>query len=166
MQCRFWHSLFFQHQAVVFKDSCPPAGIDGPAAFLVSESNDLGTKIQVQSVSPPHKTSPPPSEEPERDGDTETLLEPKTDIHTLLQRRGEYTSTQLEPKQTHHDCFGVWAMYCLQFQCLVKSVLRKSVNSALCHLPNSPLRTPNPKLAHTICKSNSKLDLLFFSGGL
>ncbi|KAF7701857.1 hypothetical protein HF521_001140 [Silurus meridionalis] len=27
-------------------------------------------------------------EEPERDGDTETLLEPKTDIHTLLQRRG------------------------------------------------------------------------------
>ncbi|XP_017538575.1 tubby-related protein 3 isoform X3 [Pygocentrus nattereri] len=64
------------------------AGIDGPAAFLTSEAPDLGTKIQVLSVSQPQKPSPPPAEEPERDGDTDTLLEPKTDIHTLLQRRG------------------------------------------------------------------------------
>ncbi|XP_036432532.1 tubby-related protein 3 isoform X3 [Colossoma macropomum] len=64
------------------------AGIDGPAAFLNSEAPDLGTKIQVLSVSQPQKPSPPPAEEPERDGDTDTLLEPKTDIHTLLQRRG------------------------------------------------------------------------------
>ncbi|KAI4901747.1 hypothetical protein NFI96_010965 [Prochilodus magdalenae] len=64
------------------------AGIDGPAAFLSSEAPDLGTKIQVLSVSQPQKPSPPPAEEPERDGDTDTLLEPKTDIHTLLQRRG------------------------------------------------------------------------------
>ncbi|KAL7867594.1 hypothetical protein SRHO_G00089780 [Serrasalmus rhombeus] len=64
------------------------AGIDGPAAFLTSEAPDLGTKIQVLSVSQPQKPSPPPTEEPERDGDTDTLLEPKTDIHTLLQRRG------------------------------------------------------------------------------
>ncbi|XP_036432531.1 tubby-related protein 3 isoform X2 [Colossoma macropomum] len=63
-------------------------GIDGPAAFLNSEAPDLGTKIQVLSVSQPQKPSPPPAEEPERDGDTDTLLEPKTDIHTLLQRRG------------------------------------------------------------------------------
>ncbi|XP_060770328.1 tubby-related protein 3 isoform X2 [Neoarius graeffei] len=63
-------------------------GIDGPAAFLGSEASDTGTNIPVQSVSPPQKPSSPPSEEPERDGDTETLLEPKTDIHTLLQRRG------------------------------------------------------------------------------
>uniref|UniRef100_A0AAR2LFJ1 Tubby-like protein n=1 Tax=Pygocentrus nattereri TaxID=42514 RepID=A0AAR2LFJ1_PYGNA len=63
-------------------------GIDGPAAFLTSEAPDLGTKIQVLSVSQPQKPSPPPAEEPERDGDTDTLLEPKTDIHTLLQRRG------------------------------------------------------------------------------
>ncbi|KAL7857775.1 hypothetical protein AOLI_G00178770 [Acnodon oligacanthus] len=64
------------------------AGIDGPAAFLNSEAPDLGTKIQVLSVSQPQKPSPPPAEEPERDGDTDTLLEPKTDIHTMLQRRG------------------------------------------------------------------------------
>ncbi|XP_072528551.1 tubby-related protein 3 isoform X2 [Salminus brasiliensis] len=63
-------------------------GIDGPAAFLGSEAPDLGTKIQVMSVSQPQKPSPPAAEEPERDGDTDTLLEPKTDIHTLLQRRG------------------------------------------------------------------------------
>ncbi|XP_036373858.1 tubby-related protein 3 isoform X1 [Megalops cyprinoides] len=60
-------------------------GIDGPAAFLAAETPDLGTKIQVLSVSQPQS---PPAEEPDRDGDTETLLEPKTDIHELLQKRG------------------------------------------------------------------------------
>ncbi|XP_062859992.1 tubby-related protein 3 isoform X2 [Trichomycterus rosablanca] len=63
-------------------------GIDGPAAFLGSEAPDLGTKTQVLSSSQSQKPSSPPPEEPERDGDTETLLEPKTDIHTLLQKRG------------------------------------------------------------------------------
>lgn len=73
-----------------------PAGIDGPAAFMGSEAPDLGTKIQILSVSksqplslsqPLHQS--PLAEEPDRDGDTETLLEPKTDIHELLQKRGE-----------------------------------------------------------------------------
>lgn len=112
MKDRFSVSTFLpssqEAEAVVLKDSCSSSGIDGPAAFLGSEASDMGTKIQVQSVSPPQKPSPPPSEEPERDGDTETLLEPKTDIHTLLQRRGEYRSTHsrpLEPKQTHNGCF-------------------------------------------------------------
>ncbi|XP_070976827.1 tubby-related protein 3-like isoform X3 [Oncorhynchus clarkii lewisi] len=70
-------------------------GIDGPAAFMGSEAPDLGTKIQILSVSksqplslsqPLHQS--PLAEEPDRDGDTETLLEPKTDIHELLQKRG------------------------------------------------------------------------------
>uniref|UniRef100_A0A8C8J2B5 Tubby-like protein n=1 Tax=Oncorhynchus tshawytscha TaxID=74940 RepID=A0A8C8J2B5_ONCTS len=70
-------------------------GIDGPAAFMGSEAPDLGTKIQILSVSksqplslsqPLHQS--PLVEEPDRDGDTETLLEPKTDIHELLQKRG------------------------------------------------------------------------------
>jgi hypothetical protein len=61
-----------------------------------SEAPDLGTKIQILSVSksqplslsqPLHQS--PLAEEPDRDGDTETLLEPKTDIHELLQKRGE-----------------------------------------------------------------------------
>ncbi|XP_029521617.1 tubby-related protein 3-like isoform X3 [Oncorhynchus nerka] len=70
-------------------------GIDGPAAFMGSEAPDLGTKIQILSVSksqplslsqPLHQS--PLAEEPDRDGDTETLLEPKTGIHELLQKRG------------------------------------------------------------------------------
>lgn len=65
-----------------------PSGIDGPAALLGSEAPDLGSKIQVLSVSQPQQPSPPTAEEPETDADTDTLLEPKTDIHTLLQRRG------------------------------------------------------------------------------
>lgn len=112
MKDRFSESTFLpsslEAQAVVLKDSCFSAGIDGPAAFLGSEASDTGTNIPVQSVSPPQKPSSPPSEEPERDGDTETLLEPKTDIHTLLQRRGEYISTHSrppEPKQTYNGCF-------------------------------------------------------------
>ncbi|XP_012734466.2 tubby-related protein 3 isoform X2 [Fundulus heteroclitus] len=76
-------------------------GIDGPAAFLNSEPPDVGTKIQVQSANqcqspqaaqaphqPPSQRQSPAAEETERDGDTETLLEPKTDIQELLQREG------------------------------------------------------------------------------
>lgn len=73
-------------------------GIDGPAAFLSSEPPDIGMKIQILSVSQSQSQSQPESqsqsqspaaEEPERDGDTETLLEPKTDIHELLQKQGD-----------------------------------------------------------------------------
>lgn len=71
-------------------------GIDGPAAFLSSEPPDIGMKIQILSVSqsqsqsqPESQSQSPAAEEPERDGDTETLLEPKTDIHELLQKQGD-----------------------------------------------------------------------------
>ncbi|KAM9704860.1 tubby-related protein 3 isoform 2-T2 [Menidia menidia] len=79
-------------------------GIDGPAAFLGSDAPDLGMKIQILSVSQPHSQSQsqsprsqckpqcqpqsPAADETERDGDTETLLEPKTSIHEMLEKQG------------------------------------------------------------------------------
>ncbi|CAJ1054689.1 tubby-related protein 3 isoform X2 [Xyrichtys novacula] len=95
-------------------------GIDGPAAFLGSETPDQGMKIQILSVSSPQSQSPsqsrsqfqpqsrsqpqsPAAEEPERDGDTETLLEPKTDIHELLQKQGLCGSMNFDEASEHED---------------------------------------------------------------
>ncbi|XP_034081986.1 tubby-related protein 3 isoform X2 [Gymnodraco acuticeps] len=77
-------------------------GIDGPAAFLGSEAPDLGMKIlsvsQTQTLS-----QSPVAEEPERDGDTETLLQPKTDIHELLQKQGLCGSMNFDEDSEHED---------------------------------------------------------------
>ncbi|XP_018536420.1 tubby-related protein 3 isoform X1 [Lates calcarifer] len=101
-------------------------GIDGPAAFMGSEAPDLGMKIQILSVSQsqpqPQSQSQsqpqlqsqsqfqlqsqpqsPPAEEPERDGDTESLLEPKTDIHELLQKQGLSGSMNFDEASEHED---------------------------------------------------------------
>ncbi|XP_040886091.1 tubby-related protein 3 isoform X1 [Toxotes jaculatrix] len=95
-------------------------GIDGPAAFMGSEAPDLGMKIQIlsvsQSQSQPQSQSQsqsqfqlqsqpqsPAAEEPERDGDTETLLEPKTDIHELLQKQGLSGSMNFDEASEHED---------------------------------------------------------------
>ncbi|XP_048863937.1 tubby-related protein 3 isoform X2 [Brienomyrus brachyistius] len=66
-------------------------GIDGPATFLSPEASDLGPKVQILSVGQPQTVQaeePEHDADPERDGDTEQLLEPKTDLHELLQRQG------------------------------------------------------------------------------
>ncbi|XP_034719133.1 tubby-related protein 3 isoform X2 [Etheostoma cragini] len=87
-------------------------GIDGPAAFLGSEAPHLGMKIlsvsQSQSQSqfqpqPQPQNQSPVAEEPERDGDTETLLEPKTDIHELLQKQGLSGSMNFDEASEHED---------------------------------------------------------------
>uniref|UniRef100_A0A3P8QFD2 Tubby-like protein n=1 Tax=Astatotilapia calliptera TaxID=8154 RepID=A0A3P8QFD2_ASTCA len=87
-------------------------GIDGPAAFLSSEPPDIGMKIQILSVSQSQSQSQPESqsqsqspaaEEPERDGDTETLLEPKTDIHELLQKQGLCESMNFDEASEHEE---------------------------------------------------------------
>lgn len=97
-------------------------GIDGPAAFLSSEPPDIGMKIQILSVSQSQSQSQPESqsqsqspaaEEPERDGDTETLLEPKTDIHELLQKQGDLYWI-LGLNHYSEPCSKVkWNNYCL-----------------------------------------------------
>ncbi|XP_063316203.1 tubby-related protein 3 isoform X1 [Pelmatolapia mariae] len=85
-------------------------GIDGPAAFLSSEPPDIGMKIQILSVSqsqsqsqPESQSQSPAAEEPERDGDTETLLEPKTDIHELLQKQGLCESMNFDEASEHEE---------------------------------------------------------------
>ncbi|KAK5848977.1 hypothetical protein PBY51_008654 [Eleginops maclovinus] len=83
-------------------------GIDGPAAFLGSEAPDLGMNILSvsQSQSQPQSQSQsqsPVAEEPERDGDTETLLQPKTDIHELLQKQGLSGSMKFDEDSEHDD---------------------------------------------------------------
>ncbi|KAM7367280.1 hypothetical protein PAMP_015193 [Pampus punctatissimus] len=79
-------------------------GIDGPAAFLGSEATDMGMKIQIPSVSQSQsQPQAPAAEEPERDGDTETLLEPKTDIHELLQKQGLSGSMNFDEASEHED---------------------------------------------------------------
>ncbi|XP_041820239.1 tubby-related protein 3 isoform X2 [Chelmon rostratus] len=83
-------------------------GIDGPAAFLGSEAPDLGKKVQILSVSQSQtqfqsQPQSPTAEEPERDGDTETLLEPKKDIHELLQKQGLSGSMNFDEASEHED---------------------------------------------------------------
>ncbi|XP_047192117.1 tubby-related protein 3 isoform X3 [Scophthalmus maximus] len=57
------------------------------------------SQFQVQSQS----RSPAPSEEPERDRDTESLLEPKTDIHELLQKQGLCGSMNFDESSEDED---------------------------------------------------------------
>ncbi|XP_030638222.1 tubby-related protein 3 [Chanos chanos] len=77
------------------------AGIDGPAALLGSEAPDLVSKVHILSVSQPSQS--PPADEPERDGDTESLLQPKTDIHELLQKRGLSGSVNYDEPSEDED---------------------------------------------------------------
>lgn len=90
---------------------CLNAGIDGPAAFLASEASDLAMNCQPQSQNRLQLSQSPSqlltSVEPERDGDTETLLqETKTDIHELLQKQGEWWPVSRVDVQNFDIGFG------------------------------------------------------------
>ncbi|XP_008313849.1 tubby-related protein 3 isoform X2 [Cynoglossus semilaevis] len=89
-------------------------GIDGPAAFMSADTSDQGTKVQILSVNQSHtspqsqsqsqpQTQPQSPEEPEKDSDTETLLEPKTDIHELLQKQGLCESMNFDESSGNED---------------------------------------------------------------
>ncbi|XP_041113108.1 tubby-related protein 3-like isoform X3 [Polyodon spathula] len=75
-------------------------GIDGPAAFLTAEVPDLGTKVEILSVS-----QSTPSEDGDRDGDRETLLKPssKPDIQDIMQKRGISGSLNFDEEDSDDD---------------------------------------------------------------
>lgn len=85
-------------------------GIDGPAAILGSETREPGRKIQIVSVSQSQhqpeaqcQTQSPSAPEPDAGGDTETLLEPKTNIQELLQKQGLSDSMNFDESSEHED---------------------------------------------------------------
>ncbi|CAL8338710.1 unnamed protein product [Arctogadus glacialis] len=61
------------------------------------------TASTTASSSTPGQSRPPPGEGPERDGDTVSLLEPKTDLHELLQRRGLSGSMKYDEEPSDED---------------------------------------------------------------
>nr|XP_014348074.1 PREDICTED: tubby-related protein 3 isoform X4 [Latimeria chalumnae] len=78
------------------------AGIDGPAAFLSSEVQDLSTKIQFLSVGESTTDDSPEG----GDDDTETLLEPassKPDIQEILQERGISGSLKFDEEEAEDE---------------------------------------------------------------
>ncbi|XP_072311259.1 tubby-related protein 3 isoform X2 [Eucyclogobius newberryi] len=85
-------------------------GIDGPAAILGSETSEVERTTQIVSVGqcqpqpePLCQPQSPSTVEPDRDEDTDTLLEPKTNIQELLQKQGLSDTMNFDEASEHED---------------------------------------------------------------
>nr|XP_033808312.1 tubby-related protein 3 isoform X2 [Geotrypetes seraphini] len=74
-------------------------GIDGPAAFLSTDVQDMGTKIQIMSV------EQSTTEDEEVDNDAESLLDTasKPDLQEILEKRGISGSLNFDEEDTDEE---------------------------------------------------------------